>query len=163
MMQNVTFLKMGNYLCSPVNEPVSRDKYETGKTSDGLGKSEFRVTWKIQHVKRNLLYVFHIFASGWIMENNVQWASFYCHVSEWNSENLHSYFIGYFIMFCIFRINILWHSISIFMINLLGFSPHFLPLGKYTVTFQNYFLSFWGSNFSGFFYSSYSEKFVDFF
>lgn len=45
MMQNVTFLKMGNYLCSPVNvEPVSRDKYETGKTSDGLGKSEFRLT-----------------------------------------------------------------------------------------------------------------------
>lgn len=40
---NVTFLN--EYLCSPVNvEPVSRDKYETGKTSDGLGKSEFRLT-----------------------------------------------------------------------------------------------------------------------
>jgi hypothetical protein len=45
MMQSVTFLAMGNYLCSPVNvELVSRDKYETGKTSDALGKSEFRLT-----------------------------------------------------------------------------------------------------------------------
>ena len=53
MIQNVTFLTMGNYLCSPVNvELVNRDKYETGKTCDALGKSEFRLTWKIQHAKK---------------------------------------------------------------------------------------------------------------
>ena len=45
MTQNVTFLAMGNYLCSPVNvKLLCRDKYETGKTSDAFGKSEFRLT-----------------------------------------------------------------------------------------------------------------------
>ena len=59
MMQSVTFLAMGNYLCSMVNvELVSRDKYETGKTSDALGKSEFRLTWKIQHVKKKFIVCF---------------------------------------------------------------------------------------------------------
>lgn len=72
--------------------------------------------------------------------------SFYWHFQS-ETENLHSYFISYSIMLYIFKINSLWHSVSIFMLNLLFFPRSFLPLGKYTVTFQNYFLGFWRSNF----------------
>ena len=47
--------------------------------------------------------------------------------------------MDYPVLLCIFKINCLWRSTSIFMLKLL-FSSRFLPLGKYAMAFQERFL-----------------------